>query len=92
MQYVRSFVYLKVAATAVFGVIVLVSALLPLSIQRYVIPRAWGRSPGWQARSAALVHVEGQEHLPQEPFVSLWKHSSTWDTRPDIRRSTGPGC
>ena len=24
--------------------------------------------------------IEGQENLPQQPFVSLWKHSSTWDT------------
>jgi len=24
--------------------------------------------------------VEGRENLPQGPFGSLWKHSSTWDT------------
>ncbi len=45
MQYVRSLVYfvLFIATTAVFGVIVLCSAVLPLTIhQRYVIPRTWG--------------------------------------------------
>jgi 1-acyl-sn-glycerol-3-phosphate acyltransferase len=85
MQYVRSLLYivLFVAITAVFGVIVLVSALLPLSIeQRYVIPRTWGLL---LTRLAGVVCglkyvVEGQENLPKEPFISLWKHSSTWDT------------
>ena len=24
--------------------------------------------------------VEGRENLPDRPFISLWKHSSTWDT------------
>ena len=85
MQYVRSLIYfvLFVAATAVFGVIVLVSALLPLSIeQRYVIPRTWGLFLTWLAGVVCglTYTVEGQENLPKEPFVSLWKHSSTWDT------------
>jgi 1-acyl-sn-glycerol-3-phosphate acyltransferase len=85
MQYVRSFLYLVlfVAATAVFGVVVLISALLPLSIQqRYAIPRAWGLFLAWLAGVVCglTYTVEGQENLPQEPFISLWKHSSTWDT------------
>lgn len=85
MQYVRSLIYflLFVAITAVFGVIVLVSALLPLSIeQRYVIPRAWGLFLTWLAGVVCGLKyvVEGQENLPTEPFISLWKHSSTWDT------------
>jgi 1-acyl-sn-glycerol-3-phosphate acyltransferase len=85
MQYVRSLVYfaLFVATTAVFGVIVLVSALLPLSFQqRYVIPRTWGLLLTWLAGVVCgLTYVvEGQENLPKEPFISLWKHSSTWDT------------
>jgi 1-acyl-sn-glycerol-3-phosphate acyltransferase len=85
MQYVRSFVYLVlfVAITAVFGVIVLASALLPLSIhQRYVIPRRWGLLLTWLAGVVCGLKytVEGQENLPEEPFISLWKHSSTWDT------------
>jgi 1-acyl-sn-glycerol-3-phosphate acyltransferase len=85
MQYFRSLVYfvLFVAATAVFGVIVLVSALMPLSIeQRYVIPRTWGLFLTWLAGVVCglTYTVEGQENLPKQPFVSLWKHSSTWDT------------
>lgn len=85
MQYARSLIYfvLFVAITAVFGVIVLLSALLPLSIhRRYVVPRAWGLTLTWLAGAVCGLRytVEGRENLPQQPFVSLWKHSSTWDT------------
>jgi 1-acyl-sn-glycerol-3-phosphate acyltransferase len=62
---------------------VLISALLPLTIeQRYVIPRNWGLTLTWLAgRICGLTYViEGRENLPQEPFISLWKHSSAWDT------------
>jgi 1-acyl-sn-glycerol-3-phosphate acyltransferase len=85
MQAIRSLLYttLMVLATGVFGVIVLISALLPLSIeQRYVIPRTWGLFLTWLAGAICGLRyeIEGQENLPKEPFISLWKHSSTWDT------------
>jgi hypothetical protein len=86
MQYVRSFVYLIlfVAATAVFGVIVLVSALLPLSIQqRYVIPRAWGLFLTWLAGGLRLRYTVEGRVPPVEPFVAL-KAPSTWGFRPDV--------
>jgi 1-acyl-sn-glycerol-3-phosphate acyltransferase len=82
---VRSLLYttLMFATTVIFGVIVLLSALLPLSIeQRYVIPRTWGLFLTWLAGAVCGLKyvVEGQENLPKEPFISLWKHSSAWDT------------
>lgn len=85
MQWIRSLLYtvLLFLGTGAFGVVVLISALLPLSIeQRYVIPRAWGRSMTWLAGVVCGLHytIEGREHLPQQPFISLWKHSSTWET------------
>jgi 1-acyl-sn-glycerol-3-phosphate acyltransferase len=85
MQAIRSLVYTTLMAltTGVFGVIVLISALLPLTIeQRYVIPRTWGLFLTWLAGAICGLKytVEGQENLPQQPFISLWKHSSTWDT------------
>jgi 1-acyl-sn-glycerol-3-phosphate acyltransferase len=81
----RSLLYttLMFATTVIFGVIVLLSALLPLSIeQRYVIPRTWGLFLTWLAGAVCGLKyvVEGQENLPKEPFISLWKHSSAWDT------------
>ena len=85
LQWIRSVVYtvLLFLVTGVFGVIVLVSALLPLSIeQRYVIPRSWGLFLTWLAKAVCGLGytIEGQESLPQRPFVSLWKHSSVWET------------
>jgi 1-acyl-sn-glycerol-3-phosphate acyltransferase len=85
MQALRSLLYttLFIAVTAVFGVIVLVSAMLPLTLeQRYVIPRTWGLFLTWLAGVVCGLSytIEGQENLPDRPFISLWKHSSTWDT------------
>jgi 1-acyl-sn-glycerol-3-phosphate acyltransferase len=85
MQFVRSLVFtiLLFLTTAIFGVVVLMAALLPLSIeQRYAIPRTWGRFLTWLAGVVCgLTYVvEGRENLPKVPFISLWKHSSAWDT------------
>jgi 1-acyl-sn-glycerol-3-phosphate acyltransferase len=85
MQWVRSlaFTTLLFGTTLVFGVAVLLAALLPLSIeQRYVIPRNWGLFLTWLAKVICGIDyvVEGRENLPSVPFVSLWKHSSVWET------------
>ena len=85
MQAIRSLIYttLMVLGTGVFGVIVLISALLPLTLeQRYVVPRTWGLFLTWLAGAVCGLRytIEGQENLPDRPFISLWKHSSTWDT------------
>ena len=66
MQALRSLVYtlLFIAVTAVFGVIVLISAVLPLSLaQRYVIPRTWGRLLTWLAGVVCglTYTIEGRE-------------------------------
>jgi len=85
MQWIRSllFTVLFFVTTLAFGVVVLLTALLPLSIeQRYVIPRNWGLFETWLARVVCGIDyvVEGRENLPREPFVSLWKHSTAWET------------
>lgn len=85
MQLLRSLVFttLLFATTLLFGVAVLVAALLPLTIeQRYAIARAWGRFLMWLCKVICGLGyvVEGRENLPDRPFISLWKHSSTWDT------------
>lgn len=85
MQWLRSLVFtlLLFVVTGVFGVIVLVAACLPLSLeQRYAIPRAWGLT---LTRLAGVIcglryTIEGRENLPARPFISLWKHSSAWET------------
>jgi len=85
MQWVRSLLFtsLLFLTTMAFGVVVLLSALLPLSIeQRYVIPRNWGLFECWLAKAICGMNyvVEGRENLPGVPFVSLWKHSTAWET------------
>ena len=85
MQYLRSLVLtvLFFLLTLAFGVIVLVSALLPMSIERrYAIPRAWAHTLLWLLKVICGLDyvVEGRERLPTVPFVSMWKHSSAWET------------
>ena len=85
MQWVRSLLFtsLLFVTTMAFGVVVLLSALLPLSIeQRYVIPRSWGLFECWLAKVVCGMNyvVEGRENLPDVPFISLWKHSTAWET------------
>ena len=85
MQLIRSVIFtvLMFLFTAVFGVIVLVGAMLPLSLeQRYAIPRTWGLLLTWLAGVVCGLRytIEGQENLPDRPFISLWKHSSSWET------------
>ena len=85
MQWIRSLVFtgLLFLTTGFFGVIVLISALLPLTLeQRYAIPRAWGKVCTWMAGAVCNLRytIEGQENLPSQPFISLWKHSSAWET------------
>jgi 1-acyl-sn-glycerol-3-phosphate acyltransferase len=85
MQWVRSLLFtsLLFITTMAFGVVVLLSALLPLSIeQRYVIPRYWGLFECWLAKVVCGMNyvIEGRENLPSQPFISLWKHSTAWET------------
>jgi 1-acyl-sn-glycerol-3-phosphate acyltransferase len=85
MQWLRSAVFtgLLFVITGIFGVIVLIGAALPLSLeQRYAIPRAWGRLLTWLCGVVCGLHytIEGRENLPDRAFISLWKHSSAWET------------
>jgi len=75
------FTLLFFITTVVFGVIVLAFAWLPIHA-RYAIPRGWARSLFAMLKVLCRLDftVEGREHLPNEPFISMWKHSSTWDT------------
>jgi 1-acyl-sn-glycerol-3-phosphate acyltransferase len=83
MQLIGSllFTLLLFLTTLVFGVVVLAASWLPI-MTRYAVPRAWARCLlamlKWLCRLD--YSVEGQENLPHEPFISMWKHSSTWDT------------
>jgi 1-acyl-sn-glycerol-3-phosphate acyltransferase len=85
MLFLRSLLMtvLFLLVTLIFGVIVLASALLPLSIdRRYAVPRAWAHTLLWLLKVICRLDyvVEGRERLPGVPFISMWKHSSAWET------------
>ena len=83
MQYLRSLIYtvLFFLVTAFFATVVILLMWLP-SERLYWIPRTWAKV------NFALLkwlcgldyRVEGLENLPSRPFISMWKHSSTWET------------
>lgn len=83
MQHLRSLIYTAMLflTTAFFALIVILFMWLPSS-QLYVIPRIWARTNLWLLRTLCGLdyRIEGAEHLPTVPFISMWKHSSTWET------------
>jgi 1-acyl-sn-glycerol-3-phosphate acyltransferase len=83
VQLVRSILFTTFlfASTFCYAIVVLVAALLP-SVQLYGIARSWSRTQLWMLEKlCGLSHkVEGLEHLPEGAHVSMWKHSSAWET------------
>jgi len=45
-------------------------------------PARLGKVCTWMAGAVCNLRytIEGQENLPSQPFISLWKHSSAWET------------
>ena len=50
--------------------------------RRFALVRFWAVVLLWVLkRTCRLTHVvEGREHLPADNHITLWKHSSTWET------------
>lgn len=83
MQWLLSLVFTTFLflSTAVFAVVVMASAVLPYR-WRYAIARAWA---GTQLAAVKVLCgldyvVEGREHIPPGNHISMWKHSSAWET------------
>jgi 1-acyl-sn-glycerol-3-phosphate acyltransferase len=83
MQWLASLVYTTFLflSTAAFAVGVMASAVLPYRM-RYAVARAWARTQLWAVRTLCGLDyvVEGREHIPPGNHISMWKHSSTWET------------
>ena len=83
MQFLGSivFTFLFFAITALFAVAVLLGFWIPYPA-RYGYARNWGRILLWLLRVLCRLdyRVSGLEHLPPGIHVSMWKHSSTWET------------
>lgn len=69
------------ATSAFFGALIVVCGFLPV---RYLFgyARGWARLQLWMLRylCGLTYTVEGAEHIPAGCHVSLWKHSSAWET------------
>lgn len=83
MQLLRSILFtsLLFAGTLLYALVVLLVAWLP-SRKLYALARSWGRLNMWLlAKLCNLTYtVEGLENIPPGAHVSMWKHSSAWET------------
>jgi 1-acyl-sn-glycerol-3-phosphate acyltransferase len=83
MQLLRSVLFTTslFIGTLLYAVVVLAFGWLP-SQQLYAIARSWGRLYMWLlAKLCGLTYtVEGRENIPPGAHVSMWKHSSSWET------------
>jgi 1-acyl-sn-glycerol-3-phosphate acyltransferase len=83
MQLVLSLVFTTFLflSTAVFAIGVMASAVLPYRL-RYEVARSWARTELWAVKTLCGLDyvVEGRENVPPGNHISMWKHSSTWET------------
>src|SRR5688572_17550561 len=83
MQLLRSiaFTTLLFASTFVYALVVLALSWLP-SHRLYGVARSWALTNLWLLKTlCGLTHtVEGRENIPEGAHVSMWKHSSAWET------------
>lgn len=83
MQLFRSLLYTTFLflGTLVYAVVVLVLAWLPPK-GLYAIADNWARVQLWMLSTLCGLSyvVEGRENIPQGAHISMWKHSSAWET------------
>ena len=83
LQTFRSLLYLFGMAilTFVFGLICLFTIFLPYRL-RYRIITSWSSCNIWWLKlTCNLKHtITGQENIPEEPFIVMANHQSTWET------------
>jgi 1-acyl-sn-glycerol-3-phosphate acyltransferase len=83
MQLIRSILFttLMFAVTLLYAVVVLLVGWLP-NQRLYALARSWGGLNMWLlAKLCNLTYtVEGLENIPAGAHVSMWKHSSAWET------------
>lgn len=83
MQWLRSFLFTSFLflSSFVYGFVIVLAFWLPYR-GRYALARAWARTQlGAVSLLCGLNYVvEGQENIPPGGIVSMWKHSSAWET------------
>jgi 1-acyl-sn-glycerol-3-phosphate acyltransferase len=68
-------------STPVFAILVLLTGWLPYR-RRYGVVRLWARTQLAVLRLLCGLDyvVEGRENIPADNHISMWKHSSAWET------------
>ena len=83
MQLVRSLLFTTClfVGTLIYAVVVLALAWLP-GKQLYGVARHWSRTQLWLLKVLCGLSytVEGEEHILPGAHISMWKHSSAWET------------
>ena len=84
MQLLRSLLFTTFffASTLVYSIVVVLASRLP-DKQLFAIADHWSRTQLWMLKTLCGLdcRVEGREHIPPHgTHVSMWKHSSTWET------------
>lgn len=83
MQLLRSvlFTLLLFAGTLLYAVVVLALSWLP-GHKLYGVARSWAHTHLWLLEKLCGLRytVEGLENIPAGAHVSMWKHSSAWET------------
>jgi 1-acyl-sn-glycerol-3-phosphate acyltransferase len=83
MQWIASvlFTVFLFLSTLVFAALVLLAGVLPYR-HRFKVARSWALTELAAARLLCGLDyvVEGREHIPADNHISMWRHSSTWET------------
>lgn len=83
MQLLRSLLYTTwlFVGTLLYAVVVLALCWLP-SHQLYGVARSWSRVQLWVLKMLCGLSytIEGEENIAPGAHISMWKHSSAWET------------
>jgi 1-acyl-sn-glycerol-3-phosphate acyltransferase len=83
VQLLRSLLFTTVlfVSTFLYALAVLALAWMPAE-KLYGVARSWSRVQMWllEKLCGLSYSVEGREHIPPGAHVSMWKHSSAWET------------
>lgn len=83
MQLIRSLMFttFMFVSTFFYAIAVLLFSWLPAR-KLYAFARSWSKSQLWvlEKLCGLSFEVKGQENIPSGAHISMWKHSSAWET------------
>lgn len=83
MQFLASLLFTTYlfVSTGVFAVAVVLSGVFPYPV-RHAVASSWAGSALWMLKVLCRLDysVEGRDNIPAGNHISMWKHSSSWET------------